>query len=169
MKKILLLILIANCSLSYSQIAEFGNLLKKSTYNEYLSRSGDTIKIGDTLIIGIPTSDLGFTYISQGGQRVSNTLAGKSIVIDQLKTYGTKAQGFKMYAQFKGFGLVPVLIDYDTALETGEIKNPNTGLTKEQAIKKLKESKELWDLGVINETEYNDIKNKLTPIIIKEK
>jgi len=169
MKKILLLLLIANCSLSYSQIAEFGNLLKKSTFNEYLSRSGDTIKIGDTLIIGIPTSDLGFTYISQGGERVSNTLAGKSIKIDQLKTYGTKSQGFKMYAQFKGFGLVPVLIDYDTALETGEIKNPNAGLTKEQAIKKLKETKELWDLGVISETEYNVIKNKLTPIIIKEK
>lgn len=169
MKKILLLLLIANCSLGYSQIAEFGNLLNKSTYNEYLSRSGDTIKIGDTLIIGIPTSDLGFTYISQGGQRVSNTLAGKSIVIDQLKTYGTKSQGFKMYAQFKGYGLVPVLIDYDTALETGEIKNPTAGMTKEQAIKKLKEAKELLDLEVIGETEYNAIKNKLTPLIIKEK
>ena len=169
MKKFLLLLLIANCSLSYSQIAEFGNLLNKSTYNEYLSRSGDTIKIGDTLIIGIPTSDLGFTYISQGGQRVSNTLAGKSIVIDQLKTYGTKSQGFKMYAQFKGYGLVPVLIDYDTALETGEIKNPKAGTTKEQAINKLKEAKELLDLEVISETEYNAIKNKLTPIIIKEK
>ena len=103
------------------------------------------------MTIGIPTSDLGFTYISQGGQRVSNTLSDKKVVIDQLKTYGSKKQGFKMYAQFKGYGLVPVLIDYDTAIETGEIKNPNAKLSKEEAIKKLKEAKELLDLNVIDQ------------------
>ena len=152
----------------FSQTAEYGKLTEKSSYEEYLSKSGNLIKVGDTLTIGIPTSDLGFTYISQGGQRVSNTLSDKKVVIDQLKTYGSKKQGFKMYAQFKGYGLVPVLIDYDTAIETGEIKNPNAKLSKEEAISKLKEAKELLDLNVIDQAKYDSLKNSLTPIILKK-
>ena len=169
MKQLLFIFLIFTCILSYSQIPEYGKLLNKSSFEEYVAKSGDHIKIGDTLIIGTPTSNLGFTYISQGGQRVSNTLSGKKIVIDQLKTYGTKSQGYKMYAQFKGFGLVPVLIDYDAAFETGEIKNHNAKLTKEQAIKKLKEAKDLFDLQVISQQEYNDLKIKLVPVIKQSK
>jgi len=122
--------------------------------------------VGDTLTIGIPTSDLGFIYIYQSGQPVLNTLSDKKVVVDKLKTYGTKKSGFKMYAHFKGYGLVPVLIDYDTALELGEIKNPKIKLTKEQAISKLKETKELLDLGVITQADYDKLKSELTPLIL---
>ncbi|MBU3026873.1 hypothetical protein Q4603_16035 [Zobellia galactanivorans] len=138
-------------SITYSQTAEFGNLTKKSEYKNYKTKSGYKINIGDTLALGIPSSDLGFAYISQNGQRVSHTLAGKPIVIDKLKTYGNKKSGYKMYAQFKGYGLLPVLIDYETALELGEIKNPDKKITREQAIAQLKEAKELLDLEVITQ------------------
>ncbi|MFB9054099.1 hypothetical protein ACFFVB_13505 [Formosa undariae] len=153
--------------MSYSQTAEYGRLTEKSEYKIYLSRIGDTLKIGDTLIIGIPTSDLGFTYISQGGQRVSNTLTDKKVIVDKLKTYGTKKNGYKVYALFKGYGLIPVLIDYDTAVELGEIKNQNKKLTKEEAISKLKEAKELLELDVISQADYDKLKSKLTPLILK--
>jgi len=164
--KILTLILIFSFSISYSQIAEYGKLTKKYEYQIYLTKTEDTLKVGDTLTIGVPTSDLGFTYISQGGQRVSNTLSDKKVVVDKLKTYGNKENGFKMYAHFKGYGLLPVLIDYETAFELGEIINPNAKLTKEQAIEKLKEAKVLLDLGVISQLEYDKFKTELTPIII---
>lgn len=71
-----------------------------------------------------------------------------------------------MYAHFKGYGLLPVLIDYETALELGEIKNPDGKLNRDEAIAKLKEAKELLDLGVISEKEYNDLKTELTPTIV---
>lgn len=163
--KTLTIFLLFTISIGYSQTAKYGNLTKKAEYENYQTKNGFEIKVGDTLKLGVPTSDLGFTYISQNGQRVSNTLAGKDVVIDKLKTYGNKRNGFKMYAHFKGYGLLPVLIDYETALELGEIKNPDGKLTRDQAISKLKEAKELLDLGVISEKEYNDLKKELTPII----
>ncbi|NRT15760.1 hypothetical protein HNP99_002120 [Flavobacterium sp. 28A] len=166
MRKITLFMLFS-LSISYSQTAEYGKLTNKSEYQIYLSKTNDTLKVGDTLTIGIPTSDLGFTYISQNGQRVSNTLSDKKVIVDKLKTYGTKGSGYKMYAQFKGYGLMPVLIDYDTALELGEIKNIKSKLTKEQAITKLKEAKELFDLGVITQAGYEKLKVELTPFILK--
>ncbi|WGF93984.1 hypothetical protein [Aequorivita marisscotiae] len=153
-------------SIGYSQTAEYGKLTKKSEYKIYITKIGDSLKVGDTLTIGIPNSDLGFTYISQGGQRVSNTLADKKVVVDKLKTYGTKKNGYKLYAHFKGYGLIPVLIDYDTALEVGEIKNPNRKLTKEEAIAKLKEAKELLELGVITQADYDKLKSEMTPLIL---
>ncbi|SIS99891.1 hypothetical protein SAMN05421766_106191 [Zobellia uliginosa] len=56
-----------------------------------------------------------------------------------------------MYAQFKGYGLLPVLIDYETALELGEIKNPDKKITREQALAQLKEAKKLLDLEVLTQ------------------
>ncbi|OAD92213.1 hypothetical protein A7A78_08970 [Aequorivita soesokkakensis] len=164
--RILTFLLIFSTSLGYSQTAEYGKLTKKSEYKIYLTRTGDTLKVGDTLTVGIPTSDLGFTYISQGGQRVSNTLSDKKVIVDKLKTYGNKSSGYKLYAHFKGYGLLPVLIDYDIALELGEIKNTNIKITREQAIAKLKEAKELLDLEVITLAEYEKLKTELTPLIM---
>lgn len=164
--KLLIAILILNFSISYSQISEYGKLEKRDSYDMYVTKLGDTLKIGDTLMIGIPTSDLGFTYISQGGQRVANRLANKKIIIDKLKTYGKSRNGFKMYVQFKGYGLIPVLIDYETALEVGEIINPNKKLTREEAISKLEEAKKLLNLELITQSEYDKLKRKLAPIIM---
>ena len=163
--RIFTLLLIFCFSISYSQTAEYGKLTKKSEYKNYVTKIGDTLKVGDTLTIGIPTSDLGFIYISQGGQRVSNTLADKKVIVDKLKTNGKK-NGYKMYAHFKGYGLLPVLIDYDTALELGEIKNLNKILTKGEAIAKLKEAKELLELGVITQADYDKLKSEMTPLIL---
>jgi hypothetical protein len=151
----------------FSQKAEFNKLFEKESYQEYVSKNNDILKIGDTLIIGIPTSELGFTYISQGGQRVSNTLSGKVIIIDRLKTYGAEKNGFKMYAQFKGYGLLPVLIDYETAFEVGEIKNLKAKLTMKQVIEKLKENRDLFDLGVIKSDEYEKNRIELMKLISK--
>jgi hypothetical protein len=53
----------------------------------------------------------------------------------------------------------------DDALETGEVINPNAPMTREQAIAKLKESKELLDLEMMTQAEYDAIKEKLAPII----
>ncbi len=164
--KLLTMFLLAIVSMGYSQSAKYGELTKKSEYDYCQSKNGYEIKVGDTIVLGVPTSDLGFTYISQNGQRVSNSLAGNTILIDKLRTYGTKKSGYKIYAYFKGYGLLPVLIDYETALELGEILNPDGSLTRDQAISKLKEAKELLDLGVIASEEYNTLKKELTPLII---
>jgi len=165
--KIINVLFILSISFCYSQTAEYDKLTKKSSYKLYITKTGDSLKVGDSLRIGIPTSDLGFVHISQGGQRVANWLSEKKVKIDKLKTYGETKNGFKMYAQFKGYGLLPVLIDYETALDVGEIKNSKAKLTRKEAISKLEEAKKLLNLEVINKIEYDKIKTKLTPIILE--
>ena len=46
--------------------------------------------------------------------------------------------------------------------------NPNAVMTKEQAIEKLKQMKDLLDLGVISQAKYDSAKAALTPIITKQ-
>ena len=60
------------------------------------------------------------------------------------------------------------VIDIDKALEFNEIVNENRPLSRSEAISKLKESKDLFELGLLSEKEYNQIKKKLTPIILEK-
>ena len=48
----------------------------------------------------------------------------------------------------------------------GIIDNLNSDMTREEAIVKLKESKDLLDLGLINQEEYEVLKKELSPIIM---
>ena len=41
-------------------------------------------------------------------------------------------------------------------------------MNRQEAIAKLKESKDLLDLGIINQQEYDKLKAELTPIITKK-
>ena len=60
------------------------------------------------------------------------------------------------------------IIDIDKALEYEEIINSNRPLSRSEAIIKLKEQKDLFDLGLISEKEYLELKEKLSPIILKK-
>ena len=60
------------------------------------------------------------------------------------------------------------IVDIDQALLCGEIVNPNAPLTKQEAMKKLKESKDLMELDLMSKEAYEKIKNELTPIILGE-
>ena len=60
------------------------------------------------------------------------------------------------------------IVDIDKALEYNEIFNENRTLLRAEAISKLKEHKDLYDLGLLSEKDYNILKKKLTPIIMKK-
>ena len=164
--KIINILFLLFFSISFAQTATYGKLTKKADFKVYIAKNEDTLKIGDTLTIGAPTSNTGFVYITQGGLKVPNESSKKKVIIERLKTRGNEKKGYQMYAQYKGFGFVPVLIEYDMAFEVGEIKNSNTKLTKEQAISKLKEAKVLLDLELMNQSEYDKLKSQLKPAIM---
>lgn len=42
----------------------------------------------------------------------------------------------------------------------------HSGMTRDEAIAKLKESKDLFDLGLIKQDDYDKLKTELTPIIM---
>ena len=52
------------------------------------------------------------------------------------------------------------------SIERGELINPNAPMNRTQAIAKLKESKDLLDLGMLTQEEYDELKKELTPTIM---
>ncbi|MBR77525.1 MAG: hypothetical protein CMD36_06375 [Flavobacteriales bacterium] len=57
------------------------------------------------------------------------------------------------------------ILNIEKALIEMEIINPNAPLSREEAIKKLRESKDLMELDMMSKEEYEKLKKKLTPII----
>lgn len=57
----------------------------------------------------------------------------------------------------------------EKALLSGEIINPNSPMTRETAIAKLKEAKDLLELEMMTVEEYDILKNELAPIIKNNK
>jgi len=158
------MIFVAN--ISFAQVAQYGKLSKNNeSYKSYKSKNGDIISVGDSLIIGKAMDPSGFRFISQGGGRMHPTHGGKPFVITKIKSYGKDKSGYSIWLNFKGYGLLPVEVDYENAIEAGEIIDPYGTMSRQQAIDKLKESKELLDLQVITQEEYDAIKEELTKYI----
>ncbi len=56
--------------------------------------------------------------------------------------------------------------DYEASATQGEIRPLHAPLTRDEAIAKLREAKDLFDLGLLSEEEYNEMKDELSPIIL---
>ncbi|RPG54563.1 MAG: hypothetical protein CBC44_000155 [Flavobacteriales bacterium TMED84] len=57
------------------------------------------------------------------------------------------------------------VIDIEKAFSLGEVINPVKKLSREEAIKKLKEAKDLYELDLMSKSEYEKLRLELTPII----
>ncbi len=145
---------------------------KKVKLDAYQAENGQVFKIGDKIPIGAPSmrndqylnivrNDLGTL------KRINVGMRGFKAEIKKFRIYGTKRTGFNVVAVTKTpDGLSNLWVEIEEAIKNGEIET--TGLNREEAIAKLKESKELLDLGMISKEEYDKIKKELTPIIMKK-
>ena len=57
------------------------------------------------------------------------------------------------------------IVDIEKAFSFGEVINPVKKLNREEAIKKLKEAKDLFELDLMSKSEYEKLRLELTPII----
>lgn len=120
MNKILFFLL--TVSFCNAQTTTYNKTKAEGKYIEYQTKSGDKIKVGDTIIIGYPRGE-NFTFITQGNVASGAFLANNKVAITKIRTIGNAKRGYKTYLLFGGYGL-SVYIDYESALETGEIKDP---------------------------------------------
>lgn len=144
----------------------------------YVGKDGHSYKVGDTLKIGRPSSNKTFAYITSGAtaaalagkapEPLSANSSGDNTIIKKMAVGGTKKAGFKIYIVGKGVcGMCPNnTIDFEEAIATGEIQS--FGMSREQAIAKLKEAKDLVDLGMMSKDDFEKLKFELTPLIIKK-
>lgn len=109
-----------------------------------------------------------------GPARASVNFQGRRVLVDEiiLSHRGSKKKPLNARVQIgeingRAFGINKYLTveDLDNAFSFGEILIGNMKMTREQAIVKLRESKELLELELLSQEEYDEIKKELTPII----
>jgi hypothetical protein len=160
--------------------------------SEFILNDGSVIKIGSELITGKPRNLLSLNYdhirvgyvtltseIISPSVPLQGNYEGNPVVVETMKVYHrktTKASELQIYifaynsSQSSLLGdKYRTITDLEEGLKGGEIINPNAAITREQAIVKLKESKDLHDLGLLSQEEYDKIKAELTPIIMNNK
>ncbi len=145
------------------------NLKNKNLKNigSYITTTNDTIKVGSIINIGTPSDNGGtFAYLKQGsfgtmlllGQELS--LSGVQASKTKVKVKKLKKSGKMLYVTLTAAsGTVYQLYTYniDAAFESGEFITNQA--TMSQSLTKLKESKELFDLGIISKIDYDKQKN----------
>jgi hypothetical protein len=130
MKKIFICLMIFISLNSIAQnILNFNNLNKSTfkSYDAYITEYGDTIHIGDDIIINKSSQDSSFTYIQiidiTGCVYQSYRLYENKIVkVDKIKTIGkrTNKQPIIITRKFNDFEKMIIYID--DALNSGEIR-----------------------------------------------
>lgn len=130
-----------------------------------------------TIIMG-RSAGVGSVLNAMSGEASTNASAdmqGEVVIIVEMKVIhkGSKKKPLALTILLgepngRAFGINKYMsvTAYEKAVLAGEIKSVNAPLTRNEAIAKLKESKDLLDLGIIELTEYENLKKELTPIII---
>ncbi len=103
---------------------------------------------------------LGLSVMS-GMQWLPATLEGTKLPILEIKR-GRIILG-------KDVAVATVLYSIETSFEKGELINPKRPMNRTEAIAKLKESKDLLDLGMMKQEDYDKLKSQLASIISQNK
>lgn len=152
--------------------------LSKDGITQYTASNGAVIKLGDKFRLNRPEGG-SKTFVSiqnkptvmdmMGNKNYSSTvdtsMSNTEITIKTLYIFGSRKLGFKSMAELATCGVCNnLIVDIELAIESKEVRT--NGMTRDEAIAKLKESKDLLDLGLVKQDDYDKLKAELTPIIM---
>lgn len=152
--------------------------LSKDGITQYTASNGAVIKLGDKFRLNRPEGG-SKTFVSiqnkptvmdmMGNKNYSSTvgtsMSNTEITIKTLYIIGSRKLGFKSMAELATCGVCNnLIVDIELAIESKEVRT--NGMTRDEAIAKLKESKDLFDLGLVKQDDYDKLKTELTPIIM---
>tara|TARA_Y100001970_G_scaffold224900_1_gene277337 strand:+ start:121 stop:810 length:690 start_codon:yes stop_codon:yes gene_type:complete len=204
---------IESMTFEQSQNIDYFIKVKNNTkLGEYITASGNSVKVGDTLIIGNPTSSYSTSNTVGGGTNIGYgrtktryakefefvqlgrpaglgaimsgsekpamagiNLSQEVVLVKEMKTYHKGSKKKPLYVVIvlgeingRAFGLNKYLsvMNTELAIESGEILLKNRKMTREEAIAKLREAKELLDLEMMSQEDYDALKKELSPIIM---
>ncbi len=203
-------------SMSFEQSQDidfFINVKNNTKLGEYITASGNSVKLGDTLIIGNPTSSSATSSTYGGGNKIAYgrtktrfnkefefiqlgrpaglgvvmsgadtpmagiNLSKEVVLVKEMKTYhkGSKKKPLNVQIVLgeingRAFGINKYLsvMNTELAIESGEIFLKNRKMTRDEAIAKLKEAKELLDLEMMSQEDYDALRKELSPIIMNK-
>lgn len=162
----------AQTELTYEQVTNTEKRIKSKKLKKYVSKNGQVFKVGETLKIGNASGDNNlYTHITKMDAFGSISPVRLDVrdwdsEIIKFRVIGNKRRGYEVMAISKTeMGLNRYYIELEQAIKYGEVQT--SVMSREEAIQKLKESKDLLDLELMTKKEYDSIKQKLTPLIIK--
>lgn len=117
MKKSIILSLFIFTNLCFCQTIKFSSKNENGFFKEYIAKNGNSIKVGDTILIKFPKIGNNYTFITQANTSAGVILANKKVIVSKIKSYNDT-----VFLLFKGFGLLPVFIEFENAVETKEIE-----------------------------------------------
>lgn len=120
MKNIIFIAIIFFQTNVFCQKNDFNQNIEEGNLESYTSKSGHIFKAGDLLQIGLPYANT-FVFITQGNIGVNSNLSNILVKLESVKAVKLQNGYIKYYAIFKGFGLVPVYIDIESAILSKEI------------------------------------------------
>lgn len=145
-----------------------------------VSRSNSRSKSNfETIILGKPAG-FGNVLAMMGGEDPINAgseFQNEIVLIAEMRVFhkGSRKKPLRLEILLgepngRAFGVNKYLsvTDYEKSVLSGEIKSLHAPLTRDEAIAKLKESKDLLDLGLLKQEDYEAIKTELTPVIMGE-
>ena len=152
--------------ITYEQTLE----IKKGKTKSYITSRGEKFSVGQAIKFGTPKRkeqrEYDYIFMTSLGSligRIQSTWDGSETIIRKIewKTEGsspvvavhTKSASWKLF-----------ISNFEAAIESGEIVT--SVMSKKTAIDKMKEAKELLDLEIITQDEYDEIKKSLTPFIL---
>lgn len=167
MKPFLLLILIVSGfnltaqHLNYTEISSHSN---GDTFTSYTGSSGITFNVGDTVTIGVPSSNKTFAFVYLGTSPASVSYSGYKAKIKKIIVYGTSRMGYKVGLKCAGpSAFANYNIDLESAINSAEIKT--NVMTSDQALAELKKCKDKLDLGLMTPEDYQKKKDELSKFI----
>jgi hypothetical protein len=146
----------------------------------YKTKEGSCLKIGDTLVVGTPAGNSQrFTRVYLGKfnpigytETLNTMYSAEKIIITEINPFKMNQKGAVVVNMFAVSPSLPKSIsnrtvtNYEQAVEVGEISNLHRKMTKGEAIAKLKEQRELLELGLVTEAQYDSLKSELRPILV---
>lgn len=204
-----------------TQDINFFRQIKSNTkIKKYITVNENAVQIGDTLILGNPTSvetnsrTIGGSYGNKGRIGAANTrststktyefikmgrpagfgsimaamngeaqamasnrLKNTKVVVSEMKVYHRGSKKKPLYVVMvlgeingRAFGVNKYLsvMDSELAIESGEVLLKNRKMTRDEAISKLREAKELMEIEMMSKEDFEKLKKELAPIILKK-
>lgn len=157
--------------------------------NTTAAGAGNTFGIGkaksrsksnfQTIIMGRPAgvASIMSAMAGEAPQNADASMQGEIVIIAEMKVAhkGSKKKPLELIILLgepngRAFGINKYMsvVDYEKSVLAGEIRSINAPLNRDEAIAKLKESKDLMDLGILDAAAYDKIKAELTPIILNK-
>ena len=165
-------------------ILEDGSIIKKGS-ELIVGVPSNNMNVNNNVYNGVKTSatSIDFTYLMVNKYSTMNLLApiyfgntfsSTEIIVERIRIYrsGKKVSAIvdftKKDGTNTGFGKFGSCLSLSEAIKKGELANPNAPMTRAEAIAKLKEAKDLLELDMMSQEEFDALRAELTPIIMNK-